>query len=60
MGPEEYVRQVLAGDLKDPVISFLMRCGRTPVGVAADYLEDEDSRNFALLMEWKNPFLALP
>lgn len=54
--PEEYVRQVLAGDLKDPVISFLLRCGRTPVAVVADYIEDEDSRNFALLMEWKNPF----
>lgn len=57
MDPQKYVERVMAGDLKDPVISFLLRCGRTPVGLAADYLEDEDSRNFALLMEWRNPFL---
>lgn len=55
--PEEYVKRVLAGELKDPVISFLLRCGRTPVSLVSNYLEDEDSRNFALLMEWKNPFI---
>lgn len=57
--PEEYVRLVLAGETKDPVISFLLSCGRTPVSLVSDYLEDEDSRNFALLMEWKNPFKNL-
>lgn len=59
LSPEEYVRQVLAGETKDPVISFLLRCGRTPVSLVSDYLEDEDSGNFALLMEWKNPFKNL-
>lgn len=54
--PEQYVERVLSGDLKDPVISFLLRCGRTPVGVVPNYLEDEESHNNALLMEWKNPF----
>jgi hypothetical protein len=42
--------------MKDPVITFLLRCGRTPVGVVAGYLEDEESLNHALLMEWRNPF----
>lgn len=59
LSPEAYVRQVLAGETKDPVISFLLRCGRTPVSIVSDYLEDADSRNFALLMEWKNPFKNL-
>jgi len=51
------VERIVAGEVKDPVIPFLMRCGRTPLQVAADYLEDEESKNYAVLMEWKNPFL---
>lgn len=57
--PEEYVERVVSGEVKDPVITFLMRCGRTPVQVIPDYLEDEESRNYATLMEWKNPFLRI-
>lgn len=56
MSAAEYLDAVVRGDLKDPVITFLLRCGRTPVGVAADYLEDEESCNYGALMEWKNPF----
>ncbi|EGA89827.1 GCN5-related N-acetyltransferase [Planococcus donghaensis MPA1U2] len=52
----QYVEQVVSGEIKDPVISFLLRCGRTPVCVVANYLDDEESRGYALLMEWKNPF----
>lgn len=54
---EQYIEQVIAGKIKDPVISFLLRCGRTPVSVVSDYMEDAESGNYALLMEWKNPFL---
>ena len=57
MSAEAYAAAVVAGELKDPVITFLLRCGRTPVRVAPNYLDDEESRNYALLMEWKNPFL---
>ncbi|CEG23803.1 Acetyltransferase (GNAT) family protein [Planococcus massiliensis] len=53
---EQYVESVIEGKLKDPVISFLLRCGRTPVSVVPNYLEDEESKGYALLMEWKNPF----
>ncbi len=56
LSPEGYIEKVLKGKLKDPVVSFLLRCGRTPVCVIPDYLEDEESLNHALLMEWKNPF----
>ncbi|WP_314588583.1 GNAT family N-acetyltransferase [Paenibacillus terrigena] len=54
--PEQYASAVMKGELRDPVITFLLRCGRTPVAVAHNYLEDEESCNHALLMEWKNPF----
>ncbi len=54
--PEQYIEQVVEGQLHDQVISFLLRCGRVPVGVAADYLDDEESCNYAALMEWSNPF----
>ncbi|WP_338556791.1 GNAT family N-acetyltransferase [Paenibacillus sp. KS-LC4] len=56
--PENYVSGVVAGAYSDPVLSFLLRCGRTPTEVAANYLEDEQSCGYAALMEWRNPFLA--
>ena len=56
--PEQFIDGVVKGELKDPVITFLLRCGRTPVKVVADYLEDEESCNFGMLMEWKNPFIS--
>lgn len=52
----EYSEKVLIGELRDPVISFLLSCGRMPVAIVPNYLDDEESRNYALLMEWKNPF----
>ncbi|MFC5531922.1 GNAT family N-acetyltransferase [Cohnella yongneupensis] len=56
LSPEQYVAQVVQGTLRDPVLTFLLRCGRMPVGIVADYLEDEQSANYAALMEWRNPF----
>ncbi|KQO00689.1 GNAT family N-acetyltransferase [Paenibacillus sp. Leaf72] len=56
--PESYVSGVVAGKYSDPVLSFLLRCGRTPTGIAANYLEDEQSCGYAALMEWRNPFFA--
>lgn len=58
MTAEQYLQSVVAGELKDPVVTFLLRCGRTPVKVAANYLDDEESCNYAALMEWRNPFHA--
>jgi ribosomal protein S18 acetylase RimI-like enzyme len=56
--PEAYVEKVVAGEIKDPVITFLLRCGRTPVCIVPNYLDDKDSHDYALLMEWKNPFVT--
>lgn len=58
MTAEQYVNEVVTGNLKDPVVTFLLRCARTPVKLVADYLEDEESHNYALLMEWRNPFFT--
>lgn len=52
----EYAAKVMKGELKDPVVSFLLRCGRTPVKPVANYLEDKESLNYGMLMEWRNPF----
>lgn len=54
--PQQYVRKVIEGEIKDPVISFLLRCGRIPVSIVQNYLEDEESCHYGLLMEWRNPF----
>jgi len=57
MTAEQYAEEVAAGRMRDPVITFMLRCGRTPLRIVENYLEDEESRNYGLLMEWKNPFL---
>ena len=57
MTAEQYLDAVVRGERKDPVITFLLRCGRSPLKVVANYLEDEESGNYGVLMEWKNPFL---
>ncbi|EWH21509.1 acetyltransferase [Bacillus haynesii] len=57
MTPEQYVQAVLDGEKRDPVLSFLLHCGRSPVCVIPGYIEDEESLDYAVLMEWKNPFL---
>lgn len=59
MTAEQYVEEVINGRRKDPVLTFLMRCGRTPVKLIHGYLDDEDSCHYAMLMEWRNPFLSI-
>jgi len=56
LNAEQYLDAVMRGELQDPVITFMLRCGRTPLRVVANYLEDEESGNYAALMEWRNPF----
>ncbi|GIP39358.1 putative N-acetyltransferase YkwB [Paenibacillus sp. J31TS4] len=60
LSPERYVEAVERGELRDPVLTFLLRCGRTPTAVVEGYLDDEESLNYAALMEWRNPFLSHP
>lgn len=53
-----YLDAVLNGELTDPVVTFLLHCGRMPVKVVPDYLEDEESCNYSVLMEWRNPIYS--
>ena len=57
LSPEAYIEAVVRGDIRDQVISFLLRCGRMPIQVVPHYLEDEESHHYGVLMEWRNPFL---
>lgn len=58
MTAEQYLEKVMTGELRDPVVTFLLRCGRLPIAVVPGYLEDEESCGYAALMEWRNPFSA--
>lgn len=58
VSPEEYLEAVVRGDIHDPVISFLLHCGRMPIKVVPNYLEDEESLHYGVLMEWRNPFFS--
>lgn len=59
MSAEQYLAKVRSGELMDPVITFMLHSGRTPLRVLANYLQsDHDSCYFAALTEWKNPFIA--
>ncbi|NMH71392.1 GNAT family N-acetyltransferase [Bacillus sp. RO3] len=56
MSVEEYVRRLTTGEYKDPVFTFLLQTGRIPLKAVPGYLEDEESCDYGILMEWKNPF----
>ena len=56
LSAQDYVDKVTNGELYDPVITFLLKCGRLPLAVVENYLEDQESLNYGVLMEWKNPF----
>jgi GNAT superfamily N-acetyltransferase len=55
LSPDAYAARVVAGELKDLVLSFQLREGFVLRGVMAGYLRDARSRNYAALIEWLNP-----
>jgi predicted amidohydrolase/ribosomal protein S18 acetylase RimI-like enzyme len=56
--PQEYLDQVLAGKLHDPVLRFQLANGFEPIGILPNYLpEDVRSRGHAVHMIWRNPFV---
>jgi len=55
MSAEEYAQRVVAGELKDLVLSFQLREGFQLRGVMPNYLRDPKSHNYASLIEWLNP-----
>ncbi|MFZ5944338.1 MAG: GNAT family N-acetyltransferase [Bacillota bacterium] len=57
MNAADYLRAVIKGEMQDPVVSFLLRCGRMPIAIVPNYLDDKESCNYGVLMEWRNPFI---
>lgn len=51
--PEEYAAEVVAGRIIDPVITPQLKAGLQPVTVVRNYLSDDESRDNALLLEWR-------
>jgi hypothetical protein len=59
MGPEDYVRAVVAGRLTDRTLTFQLRQGFHVLAVVEDYLaQDPASRGHAALIEWVNDAVA--
>lgn len=53
--PIEYAHKVIAGELHDPVLSFELANGFRFIKILSNYLDDENSRNYASFIEWLNP-----
>jgi GNAT superfamily N-acetyltransferase len=61
MNAVEYVMKVVRGELKDPTLSFQLRHGFEVLAVVDSYLRnDDESRNYAAVIEWVNPEIATP
>jgi predicted amidohydrolase/GNAT superfamily N-acetyltransferase len=60
MSPEEYAERVVAGEMRDLVLSFQLREGFVLRGVMDNYLPDPMSHNYASLVEWLNPEYRRP
>lgn len=57
-GPQDYLDQVMAGRIHDPVLRFQLANGFEPLGILENYLpEDVRSRGHAVHMIWRNPFV---
>lgn len=55
---QDYLDQVVAGKLHDPVIRFQLANGFEPIGILTKYLPDDaQSRGNAVHMVWRNPFV---
>lgn len=55
LSPQEYVRRVVAGELRDPTLTFQLREGFAVRELLQNYLEDSASDNWATLILWENP-----
>ncbi|GGD90598.1 bifunctional GNAT family N-acetyltransferase/carbon-nitrogen hydrolase family protein [Paenibacillus nasutitermitis] len=55
MTPRAYAEEVLQQNIYDPVLTFQMMNGFTLKRIITNYLsDDQDSMNFAALLEWNN------
>lgn len=50
---EQYVQAVAQGRTRDRTLTPLLRMGVAVCGVVQDYMEDMESANYGVLLEWK-------
>lgn len=55
MSINEYVENVMKGEIKDPVFSFELDAGFRFIKILPNYLNDVRSLNYASFIEWLNP-----
>ena len=55
ISPEDYVKLVLRGKIKEPVLSFQIKNGFHFIKILPNYLKDSRSQNYATFIEWLNP-----
>ena len=58
MSAHDYVGKVVAGELRDPTLSFQISNGFQVRGLLENYLEDEADDGWAALIVWENPYLV--
>ena len=54
MTPEEYVKHVKRGEIKEPVLTFQLKNGFKFIKILPNYMKDPRSLNYATFIEWKN------
>jgi len=60
--PEKYIRMVRSksGRLFDPELAIYQEYGGMPVKLLPNYINDPESLNFGVLVEWQNPLCNNP
>ncbi|UCZ53088.1 GNAT family N-acetyltransferase [Bacillus shivajii] len=58
MPVDDYVEKVVAGEIEDLVLSFIIKQGLRVKQIIPNYLEDEESHDYGVIVEWKNPNLS--
>jgi hypothetical protein len=55
MSAAEYVEHVRAGEIYDPTLTFQMENGFELLGVLEDYMHDDATDGWSVLIVWHNP-----
>lgn len=61
LSPKDYIRKVRIKEIHDPVLDFQMSNDFHPARIITGYLEgDNESNEYAVLLEWKNIYYEKP
>ena len=55
LSAEEYVKNVLEGKIREPVLYFQIKNGFKFIKILPNYIKDSRSLNYATFIEWINP-----